>query len=284
MTTNSQIKKIGYQGIEGSFSHLTLKKILNTHIESFELVSCFSFIEMFQKLESNSVDYILIPLENSLAGSVVPNYDLLIDYTSKFLYETYTEVNHQLIAKPGSSIANLTKVYSHPKALEQCQEFFKQYPHLEKIEYTDTASSVKMISKSYDPNFAAIASKEAAEAYGCEILAKNIQDDQNNWTRFILATKTDNQHVLDLKTELSKAKHSLILKLSHQVGSLSKVLEILANKNYNLTKIESRPKKGSFFEYYFFVDFEDHKDQKFDKTELLPFTTECIDLGQYFEI
>jgi prephenate dehydratase len=279
-------KKIGYQGVEGSFSYITLHQMLGARVYNYELISCFSFVEMFEKLQIHEVDYILIPLENSLAGSVVPNYELLLQYEVRFIEEQYTQVELQLISHANIELKDITKVFSHPKALEQCAKFFLAHPWMERVEFSDTASSVQMVSQSSNHSYAAIASKEAAAKYGLNIVQSAIQDEKQNWTRFMLATR---KHVdaIDLLPQIAAKikKHSLILTIPHRTGSLNMVLYIMAEHQCNLTKIESRPKKGTFFEYNFFIDMEMQSDEDNQFAACIhaikKLGVDIIDLGMY---
>ncbi len=231
------MKKIVYQGIEGSFSHAT------SLAYGKQLIGVDSFKELFQQLKEGKAEIGLIPLENSLAGSIHENYDLLYAHDFFIQGEAYTKVEHCLLGLGARE--EIKKVYSHPKALEQCQKFFAAHPWIEPIVHFDTAGAAREISLWKDPSCAAIASSLAAEIYGLRILEKNLEDHVENFTRFAL---------ISIERPAAAKKCSIAFIIKHEAGALLRVLTILADHGANLTKIESRPLKGKPFEYIFYVD------------------------------
>lgn len=246
------MKTIAYQGILGSFSYLTAIKEfgLNHHFLGVK-----SFRSLFESILSGQADYGVIPIENSLIGSIYENYDLLNCFEAKIVAEHFTKITHCLLSVPLKEInqeeclKKIKKVFSHPKAIEQCSSFFQEHPWIEAIVYQDTASAAEMVSKNGNPKCAAIASAEAGKIYGLDCLKIGIENDPKNYTRFIIITKRDFQY-----SDVDKC--SLLMKLKHAPGTLKHVLEFFAQSKINLTKIESRPNRGSPFEYVFYLDFE----------------------------
>ncbi len=235
-----------------------------------------NFDFLFKALDEGKADLIVVPMENSLAGSVVENFDLLLKYDFFAIGEVYLKVEHNLLGfknpKTGKK-PELKKVYSHYKALEQCLDFFRNNPDIEKVSYFDTAGSAKFVADSKNPEYGAIASKEASEIYGLDILEANIEDNSENYTRFLVFEKTKPQSLQKSpsaslnKGGVETPKCSLVFNLKHESGSLLKALKVLADYETNLTKIESRPVPGKMFEYFFYVDFEmkDWSEEKFSQ-------------------
>jgi len=251
------ISKIAYQGIPGSFTYQAAQEYFKDNVE---FIGKNSFREIFSSINSGETEFAVLPIENSLAGSVFESYDLLWENDVNVIGEVFHKVVHNLIALPTgdssgkklsaeSRINGLLKVYSHPKALEQCSRFFDKNPHIEKVLYSDTASAAKMVSEKSDKTLAAIASYEAAKLYGLEILAEHLEDNPHNITRFLVITK-------DKVREEGANKGSLIFTLPHIPQSLFRAMQILSQEKINVTKIESRPIHGKPFEYVFYVDFE----------------------------
>ncbi len=254
-------KKISYQGIEGSYSWIAG---INFFGKNNKFIGANNFKEIFLSLKNNKADYGIIPIENSLIGSIYENYDLLKEYKFKVIGEIYLKIEHNLL---GIKIKNLRgekriklikKVYSHPKALEQCRKFFEKYPWIEPIAFFDTAQSAKYVAEAKDPSLGAIASKIAGKIYNLEIIRKNIEDNKHNYTRFWVITKK----YFSFKSPFKANKCSVVFTLQHKPGTLYNALKIFAQNKINLTKIESRPIIGKPFEYLFFIDFEFNKNHK----------------------
>ena len=244
------MKSIFYQGVPGSFSHIAATGYFGA---DEEFIGTKQFIEIFRDVESNLTSYGVVPVENTLAGSIYENYDHLYNHDVYAVGETNLRVEHFLLVNQDTNdendLKNIKKVYSHIKAIEQCENFFMAHPWMEKIIHPDTAGAAKMISELYDTSIAAIASSKAAELYNLKKIRSNIEDNPNNFTRFLIISKQE--------TDIVDAdKCSLIITLSHTPGSLYAALAILANQGVNLTKIESRPILGKPFEYVFYIDIE----------------------------
>lgn len=242
------MKKIIYQGAPGSYSHSTG---LGYFGNKNSFVGVRHFKDVFEAIKKGSADYGVIPIENTLAGSVYENYDYLFDYDVQIIAEHKLQIHHNLLGFNGGISEKLKKVYSHPKALEQCALFFENNPQIEEIVAYDTAGAAEMVSESEDKTLGAIASKEAAKLYNLKVLKTNIEDDTNNWTRFLIISKKLGKH--DVK-DANKA--SLIFSTSHRPGSLFNAIKSFADHRLNLTKLESRPMPNKPFEYFFYVDFE----------------------------
>ncbi len=243
-------KKIVYQGVEGSYSYLAGRNYFGSQNI---FIGVDNFKKIFKEVESRKMDFGIVPIENSIAGSIYENLDNLNKFKVKVIGEYYLKIKHYLLGIKANLPFNLRikyikKIFSHPKALEQCNKFLEKYPHIEKIAYSDTASSAKLVSELNDITIACIASKECAKIYNLEILAKNIQDNDNNFTRFFIISSKKHKIIRPNKA-------SIIFTLPHIPGSLYNALKIFADFKINLTKIESRPIPEKPFEYFFFIDF-----------------------------
>jgi prephenate dehydratase len=250
---------IVYQGVPGAFSHLAASAYFGP---DNTFIGVQTFHSLFSKTQTTDADYGMVPVENSLAGSVVENYDLLYKHEVMAVGEYYQKIEHHLLGiavepvDQKGRVADLKEVLSHPKALEQCVHFFIENPHLKKVAYTDTAEAAWHVSERKDFSIAAIASSKAAELYGLAIIQDNIQDNPHNWTRFLIVT--GRHHEQDILEHRKIHKCSLMFMLPHTPGSLYRALGTFANAHLNLSKIESRPIHGKPFEYIFSVDFEFH--------------------------
>jgi len=241
---------IAYQGEPGAYSEIAALRIGEP--KPFE-----SFDEVFAAVENHEVNYAVIPIENSLGGSIHHNYDLLLQHPVTIVAETFVKVKHCLLGIPGSSIENSVKALSHPQALAQCRNFFATHHHIKAEVAYDTAGSAKMIAADRDVTKLAIASKRAAELYGLEILQENLADEEWNITRFFCITHSKKPAPLPPETTLESAQHktSIVYTLPNEPGSLFKALATFALRDIDLTKIESRPFRKKAFEYLFYVDF-----------------------------
>jgi prephenate dehydratase len=237
--------KIAIQGEPGSFSHEAALKFA----PDAEIVPCALSAEVFAALDSGAAEAAAIPIENSLAGSVLEHFDLLLHHDVRVVRETLLRIRHNLIAVKGAKIGEIDRVYSHAVALAQCRRFLAEHPNMKPIAFYDTAGSVKQLVSTRDTQAAAIASEQAAVHYGAEILARGIEDDEENYTRFFLVRRSSEAAV-----DLAANKMSVAFTLEHKPGSLVAALSALSAMGTNLTKIESRPVKGKPWEYIFYVD------------------------------
>lgn len=238
--------KIGIQGIKGSNHHQVAKDFFGTDIS---LEECLSFDAMVDHLCNGTVDKGIMAIENSIAGSIIPNYNLVYHNNIHIIGEHYLSIHHNLMVLKGVGIDDVEEVHSHPMALLQCKTFFKQYPNIKLVEAADTAETAKRIKEGQLTNIAAIAPKMAADLYNLDIIAPEIQTIKNNATRFIILKKKNK--VLP-KEEINKA--SLRFITDHKRGSLATVLNVMSDCNLNLTKIQSLPVIETPWKYAFFVD------------------------------
>ena len=243
--------KIAFQGELGAYSETA---VYNFFGQNVEVKPCKSFDEVFENVKAGTVDYGVVPIENSIEGSVNRTYDLFLEYDLKVCGEIIIRISHCLIAHKGATIEEIDTVYSHPQALAQCRKFLEQHK-LRAISTFDTAGSVKMIKEKNMMDSAAIASERAAKIYDMSILAREIEDIKNNSTRFFVLDKKDSPYSGEDKTSIIFATKSI-------PGALYKILGEFADRKINLTKIESRPTKQTPWEYHFYLDFEGHRTEQ----------------------
>lgn len=276
-----QKKKIAIQGWPGA-NHEIAAKAYFEH-EEIDIIPCLTFPHLFDKLKKNRDSYGIIAIENTLVGSLLQNYTMLKDSDLAIIGEYKLRIRHQLLALPGQSIEDIKEVYSHPMAIMQCQAFFKDYPHIKLIESEDTALSAKNIADKKQEGIGAIASELAAEMYQLETLARNIETNKKNYTRFLIITDKGKTEVDELLEQDRVNKSSIVFSLPHEEGSLSKILTILAFYSINLTKIQSLPIVGQEWEYLFYVDltFTDYKRYLQSLDAIRPLTNKLKSLGEY---
>jgi len=241
---------IAYQGEPGAYSEIAALRL-------GEPKPCETFDEVFAAVENREADYAVIPIENSLGGSIHHNYDLLLEHPVLIVAETFVKVEHCLLGLRGSSADRAGKVLSHPQALAQCRNFFSTHKNLRAEVAYDTAGSAKIIAAGGDPANLAIASKRAGQLYGLEILQENLADEEWNITRFFCIAHADNALSLRMKKlpDTAQQKTSIVFTLPNEQGSLFKALATLALRDIDLSKIESRPFRKKAFEYLFYIDF-----------------------------
>ena len=251
MTASKRVQgvSVAFQGEIGAYSEEAAYQFFGT---SILLKPCESLENVFKAVEKDEVQFGVVPVENSLEGSISQSYDLLLDSSLKVCGEIELRVVHCLIGLPESRLDLIKKVYSHPQALGQCKTFLR---HLgcELIPTYDTAGSVKLIKEKGSPDSGAIASARAAEIYGMKILVREIEDNPNNFTRFFILAKHDSPRTGNDKT-------SIVFSVKHKPGALYQALKELATRKINLTKIESRPTRRKAWEYNFYLDFEGHRE------------------------
>jgi prephenate dehydratase len=246
MTTRNK-NFVAFQGERGAFSHSAAQKLLGGEIEAFPLPT---FKEVFEALRDGRVQHAVIPIENTLHGSVLENYDHLLHFGFPIRGETSVRISHHLIAMPGVTLRQIRKAYSHPVALNQCRRFFEKNKKIAATPFYDTAGSVKMLQELRPEGSAAIASETAAGIYGGEILKRNLEDNRENFTRFFLLTKQRKP----ISGAIGDWKTSVVFSTANSPGSLFKVMACFALRDLSLTKIESRPLPGKPWEYLFYVD------------------------------
>jgi len=240
--------KAAFQGERGAFS----EDAVISFFGEVETLPCRNFYNVFEAVLSTEVDYGVVPVENSQAGSINETYDLLLSHPVSIVAEINIRINHCLVALPGESLTSIKTIYSHPQALAQCQEFISKL-NVEVFPGYNTAGSAKKIKEEGIKNAAAVASRRAAEIYDLIILAPDIETNINNYTKFFIISKK--------RAERAKMnKTSLVFSTKNIPGALYNILGAFANRNINLTKLESRPGKDRPWEYVFYVDFEGHMD------------------------
>jgi prephenate dehydratase len=276
-TSNREALRVAFQGEPGAFSEAAAIQLLG---EAITTVPCATFDAAFRAIRDGAADALLAPVENSLAGSVVRVFDLLMGSGLRIVAETILPIEMQLIAAPGSSLAEIRSVASHPMALAQCERFFAAHPQWKRVPAEDTAGSVREALASGDKTRAGIAGRRAAEHYKGVILAENIQDDAENYTRFVLLVPES--EAPGWLTPGSR-KVSLAMRLAHRPGALLGSLTPFAKHGVNLLKIESRPIHGRPWEYQFFLDVESEDVPRLEQAlaEVRNATSELRVLGRY---
>jgi prephenate dehydratase len=237
--------KVSFQGERGAYSEAAARSFF---AEDIETVPLSTFTEVLESTISGNTDYSVLPVENSLEGSVGESYDLLYSTSLNAMGEIYHRIEHCLIGN--GSLEEVDTVYSHPQALGQCRDFI-QKNNMKTVPTYDTAGSVKIIKEINKKNISCIASKTASQIYKMPIVSENIANKLNNYTRFLVLSKKTSE-------ETGSDKTSIIFSIKHEPGSLFRIIENFHSYNVNLTKIESRPTKSKNWEYNFYVDFEGH--------------------------
>jgi prephenate dehydratase len=278
-TSEKKVKKIAIQGGYGAFHEIAAYKYFGD--KEIEIVPRNTFKDLFRALQDGRVDCGITAIENSLAGSILPNYSLLSESNMKVTGEVFLRINQNLVALPGQKIEDIREVYSHPMAILQCQGFFDDYPDIVLIDSLDTALSAKKIADEKLMGIAAISSNLAAEKYGLEIIAKSIETNKNNYTRFLILEDTNGSGFKDEKVN----KSSLSFALANKIGSLSKILSLFSYYDINLSKIQSMPIIGQDWEYQFYIDleFEDYHMYRQSVDAVRPFTSNLTILGEYYK-
>jgi len=271
---NQKKMKIAIQGEPGSFSHEAALKL----VPDAEIVPCPLSAEVFAALSGRAVDVAVIPIENSLAGSVLEHFDLLLTHDVRVEQETMVRIRHNLIALPGVKIGEVERVSSHPVALAQCRRFLATHPEMQSRPAYDTAGSVKQLVESGDRHAAGIGSEAAARYYGAEVLQAGIEDNPENYTRFFLVRRA-----AEAVTDPKSNKISLAFSVENRPGSLVAALVGLADIGANMTKIESRAVHGKPWEYMFYVDCQMKAAEEGSRAveALMPHCDMVKELGRY---
>jgi prephenate dehydratase len=236
---------VAIQGERGSFSEEAARELLGSdaRVHTKE-----TFVGIFRSVSTGECRFSLAPIENTLAGSVYENYDLLLEYDLHIVAEVNLRIVHSLVAFSGTTLRNVRQVFSHPVALAQCEKFFRRHPEIKKMPFYDTAGSVKMLAERRIQGGAAIASKIAASVYGGRVLKTHLEDHQENYTRFLLLSRARN-------VARDANKVSIVFSTRNVPGALFKCLSVFALREIDLSKLESRPLRGRPWEYLFYVDF-----------------------------
>jgi chorismate mutase / prephenate dehydratase len=261
---NNEKVWVGYQGVEGSYSH---EALLDYFQDNVDTVNFNEFEEVFKNLKSGKIKYGVLPVENSSTGGISEVMDFLHGYDAFIVGEKCLKINHNLLGIKGAKFEDIEEVYSHPQGFLQCSDFLKKYPNLKTISYYNTAMSVEFVKKADKKGYAAIASKKAAELYGVDIIKSSINTNTNNYTRFVIISN-------EMEVKKDSNKISVVLSLPHTQGSLYKIIKCIADRNLNMLKIESRPIANVPWQYLFYMDFEGNLNELKVKEAL-----ECIKLN-----
>lgn len=266
--------RVAIQGIKASFHEEAAFKFFGRDIQTIE---CNSFKQTCESLEKKESDYVIMAIENSIAGSLLPNYTLIREYNFAVVGEVYLPIQLHLMALPGVKFEDVKYATSHPIAIRQCVDFFYDYPHIQVIEGNDTAACAKRIKDEQLTDTVAIANTLAAELYGLNIIERRIESNKKNFTRFLILKLDRSEELKDIN------KASICFQLGNHIGALSKVLNIFAEQQVNLTKIQSMPVLGKRNDYYFYVDMEWNSMENYDKAvrQALKYTVNFNIMGEY---
>ncbi len=271
--------RVAYQGVEGSYSHLTAQRRYAGIPEGVLLEGFETFREAAEAVREGHADRALLPIENTTAGSINETYDLLAEGGLTITAEAVSRIEHCLLGLPGAQIEDLRLVLSHPQGLLQCQAFLRTVPWIKAQAEFDTAGSARKVRERNDPTVAAIAGESAAKVFGLDVLRRGIQTQEGNFTRFVELSREPIRFPPE-----TPAKTSLLLTLSHQPGSLAEVLGVLGRRGVNLAKLESRPIQGSPWQYHFYLDLDGNADRdpvRGALEEVRPLAAELRVLGTY---
>jgi chorismate mutase/prephenate dehydratase len=264
--------RVGIQGSHGTFSEIAAVKYFGK--EGAERIGCASFVEIMDKLDNRELDYAVLPVENTTTGIIARTYDLFKYHDVHAVGEVLVPIRENLIVLPGTKLAEIHRVYSHPEALSQCANFFASHPEMEPVSYQDTAESVAYVRAQGSHANAALASYLAGEYYGMTSLMENVNDNLQNTTRFLVVTWRQESHPEADKT-------SLMLVCRHEPGSLYRALSVLADAGINMLKLESRPMPGRMFEYLFYVDIEGSAEDPRIHEALEKMKQHCVQLRNF---
>lgn len=265
VATERRFARVAFQGEPGAFSEEAARNLLGPDVKT---IPCPTFEALFGATARGTAEAILAPIENTLAGTIARACDLLWDSALFIQAETIHRVRHCLIGARGATLQMIRSVQSHPAALAQCENFFAMHPLVKRIAGEDTAGSVRDMMAQGDPSYAAIASRRAAEIYGAQVMLEDIEDNPENYTRFLLLAA-------EISGIAGADKMTLLLELAHRPGSLHRALAVFSNRGMNLLKIESRPLVGKPWHYRFFLDVETPQDALVMQSALRELEGEC---------
>jgi prephenate dehydratase len=275
------MKRIAIQGEIGSFHDIAARQYFQN--EQIQLICCPTFESVFEHIKRDPTIIGMLAIENTIAGSLLRNYELLCNSGTTIVGEHKLHIEHSICCLPDDSWETLTEVHSHPVALMQCREYLANHPTLKAVEAEDTAGSAEYINRNNCRGWAAICNSQAAKLYGMKVLEDKIEDNKHNFTRFLVVS---NPHKADFLRSLEQAnKSSIVFSLPHEEGSLSKVLTILSFYSINLTKIQSLPIIGHEWEYMFYVDVTYTNLTRYRQSidAIIPLTKELKILGEYVQ-
>ncbi len=273
------MKRIAIQGEIGSFHDITAHRYYEG--EQMQIVCCSTFEEVFENMKQDPTMICIMAIENTIAGSLLHNYELLRESGCTIVGEHKTHISHCLCALPGQKIEELTEVHSHPVALAQCYKYMSRHQNLKMVDDEDTAGSAKWIAENNLKGVAALCHADAAKLYGLEVLENNVEDNPHNFTRFLVLSNPAKADFLRALNEANKS--SIVFSLPHEEGSLSQVLSILSFYRINLTKIQSLPIIGREWEYLFYVDVTYDNLTRYRQSidAITPLTRDLVILGEY---
>lgn len=270
--------KVAIQGAYGSFHELAAKKHFHSGIECVE---CITFKDVFDSVINGGTNFGITAIENTVAGTILPNYAMLRDSGVRIIGEVYLHIQQNLITLKGEIIADIQEVHSHPMAILQCQTFFEQYPHIRLVQADDTAAVARRISEKQLKHIGAIAGTHVAGMYNLQLLAEAIETHKKNFTRFLVIERAESNISGNSNTKADKA--TICFNVVHEKGSLAKVLTKLAQHNINLTKIQSMPIVGKEWQYYIHVDmeFDNYDNYQEALSDIKPSLSEIKIMGEY---
>ena len=273
------MKRIAIQGLHGSFHDIAARQYFEG--EQIQLICCSTFEQVYENIKRDPTAIGMTAIENTIAGSLLHNYELLRDSGTTVVGEHKLHISHCICCLPEDSWDTIREVHSHPVALMQCRQFLANHPGIKNVESEDTAGSAKFIAEHQCRGWAAICSKSAAEMYGLKVLEDHIEDNKHNNTRFLVVCNPNKADMLRPLTEANKS--SIVFSLPHEQGSLSHVLAILSFYKINLTKIQSLPIIGHEWEYLFYVDlmYDDLTRYRQSIDAIIPLTKDLKILGEY---
>ena len=262
--------RVSFQGAEGAYSHLAARKYFGDREGAMEFQGFPTFSRALSEAESGAAGYAFLPIENTTAGSINETYDLLRHTPLAIVGEEIFEVRHCLLGLPGASLAGITRIVSHPQALAQCARFLAELPGVTAIPFVDTAEAARHVKETRDLTLAAIASEEAGQRHSLDVLTRDIADQEDNWTRFVVVSSLQLTPDPRIPT-----KTSLVFSTPHRHGALSHCLNLLDAHGLNLTKLESRPVPRHPWEYLFYVDFEGAETEDAAARAIASLAAEC---------
>ena len=276
-SNHKTVSRVAILGGYGTFHEIAAQFYFDT--DNIEILPSSSFNELFKSLAEKEADFGITAIENSVAGSILPNYTLIQETGLPITGEIYLRISQNLMVLPGQKIEDIHEVYSHPMAILQCRPFFERYPHIKLINASDTASSAKKISIENMKGAGAIASIRAAEKYNLQVIAKSIESNKKNYTRFLILQDLNGHGYENPVSE----KSSIHFALAHEIGGLSKVLSIFSYFDINLSKIQSLPIPGKDWEYMFYVDLEYKSYERYRQAlqSVAPFVKDLKIMGEY---
>lgn len=258
-------RTVAFQGELGAFSQVAARQLAG---EECVPVPLPAFLDVFEAVASGKCQAAVIPIENTLHGSIHENYDHLLRFDLPIQGETFVRIVHNLMAAPGVRLGDIKRIYSHPVALNQCRHFLDAHPEAQRVPFYDTAGSVKMVMDQSLKDAGAIASAAAASIYGAKILRKSIEDDRENFTRFFLLERPRRAKKSGEPARNTKFKTTVVFTVRNVAGALFRALSAFALRDLNMTKIESRPLRGKPWEYLFYLDFIGHQNDPVSKNAL----------------